>query len=140
MLNTILVSIITALITALATATITYIGYWRQVAADLKKEYGSRLNERKWKAYMDFILMQSRLTSVLAPEGAEIKAALLLVASDEVVRAYNGYVTLSFQVDKREERAKTVGEMIAEMRKDLGYASKVNSQELWTMLNSIAEP
>ena len=113
--------------------------YWRQAKADLDKLYKSRFNEQKWKAYLDFIEMQSRMTNVMKPESAEVKAALLLVASDEVIRAYNEYVSLSFQEDKLEERHKKVAQMIAAMRKDLGYSSKISSRDLWTMFESICE-
>jgi hypothetical protein len=139
MSDTILASIITAFITALATATFTYLGYWRQVEVDLKKEFASRFNEQKWKAYQDFMIMQSRMANAMKPESAEVKIALLLVASDEVIKAYNQYVSLSFQEENREKRHKSVAKMIAEMRKDLGYDSKVNPDDLWTMFESICE-
>jgi hypothetical protein len=81
---------------ALLTSVVASWAYWRQAKADLDKLYKSRFNEQKWKAYLDFIEMRSRVTSVMKPESAEVKAALLLVASDEVIRAYNEYVSLSF--------------------------------------------
>lgn len=113
--------------------------YWRQAKADLDKLYESRFNEQKWKAYLDFIRMQSRVTNVMEPESAELKAALLLVASDEVVRAYNEYVSLSFQENGLEERHEKVAQMIAAMRKDLGYSSRISSKDLWAMFESIYE-
>jgi hypothetical protein len=135
MLDTILVSIITAL----ATAAFAYLGFWRKAAAELRKELDSRFNEQKWKAYQDFMIMQSQFGNVMKPESAQTKIALLLTASDEVIRAYNDYVSLSFQKEKVEERHRKVGEMITEMRKDLGYDTKISNDELWKMFDSIAE-
>jgi hypothetical protein len=139
MFDTILVSIVTAFITALVTATFAYMGYWRKAAADLKKELANRFNEQKWKAYQDFVIMQSHVGTVMGPKSAETKIALLLVASDEVIKAYNDYVSLSFKEEKAEERQQKVGKMIAEMRKDLGYDSKISHDELWKMFDSIVE-
>lgn len=79
------------------------------------------------------------MANVMKPEGAEVKAALLLVASDAVIGAYNEYVSLSFQKDKLEERHEKAAQMIAAMRRDLGYDSKVSLTDLWTMFDSIFE-
>jgi hypothetical protein len=133
------VSGIFSFLVALFTSLLASWVYWRQAKADLDKLYKSRFNEQKWKAYLDFIKMQSRAPNVMKPESAEIKAALLLVASDEVIRTYNEYVSLSFQEDKFEERHEKVAQMIAAMRKDLGYSSKISSRDLWTMFESIHE-
>ena len=134
-----IVSGIFSFLVALLTSVLASWAYWRQAKADLDKLYKSRFNEQKWKAYLDFIEMESRMTNVMKPESAEVKAALLLVASYEVIRAYNEYVSLSFQEDKLEERHKKVAQMIAAMRKDLGYSSKIGSKDLWAMFESIYE-
>ena len=133
------VSGIFSFLVALLTSVLASWVYWRQAKADLDKLYKSRFNEQKWKAYLDFIEMQSRVANVMKPESAEIKAALLLVASDEVIKAYNEYISLSFREDKLEERHEKVAQMIAAMRKDLGYSSKVSSKDLWAMFESIYE-
>ncbi len=75
----------------------------------------------------------------MEPESAEIKASLLLTASDAVIEAYNEYVSLAFQKDKLEERHEKVARMIAAMRQDLGYSSNVSHRHLWTMFESIYE-
>ena len=139
MLDTILISIITAFITAAVTATFAYFGYGRQASAELKKELAGRFNEQKWKAYLEFILMQSRTSNVLKSDSAEIRIALLLTASDDVIRAFNDYVSLSFQKDKIEERHRKIGAMVDAMRKDLGYNSKLSHDELWQIFNTISE-
>jgi hypothetical protein len=133
------ISGIFSFLVALLTSVLTSWVYWRQAKADLDKLYKSRFNEQKWKAYLDFVEMQSRATNVMKPESAEVKASLLLVASDEVIGAYNKYVSLSFQEDKLEERHEKVAQMIAAMRKDLGYGSEISSRDLWTMFESIYE-
>ncbi len=132
-------TIIISIISSLATATLTYLGYWRQVQADLKKEYASRFNEQKWKAYKDFMVMQSRMVNSMKPESAEIKVALLLVASDDVIKAYNESL-LMFGSKDPEKRRMSGARLIAEMRKDLGYNSQIDPTELWKMFNSIQEP
>jgi len=135
MLEDILVSFIAALVTA----ALTYLVYWRKVEADLRKEYKARFNEQKWKAYLDFIVMQSRLESQMSHQSTEIRAALVLVASDEVIKAYNDYVSVPLRERSGETFHKRVGVMIGEMRRDLGYDSKVSPEDLWTMYGSIHE-
>ena len=139
MSDTILASIITAFFTTVATAVFTYVGYWRQVEAELKKELASQFNEQKWEAYKNFMIMQSRMVNSMKPESAEIKIALLLVASDEVIKAYNESVSLACREEDREKRKISGAKMIAEMRKDLGYNSQVSLDDLWTMFASIYE-
>jgi hypothetical protein len=46
---------------------------------------------------------------------------------------------LSFQENKLEERHEKVAQMIAAMRKDLGYGSEISSKDLWAMFESICE-
>ena len=75
----------------------------------------------------------------MKPEGAEIRIALLLTASDEVIRAFNDYVDLSYQDDRKDERHERIGAMIAAMRKDLGYDTKLSYEELWTTFSMISE-
>ncbi|RJP46308.1 MAG: hypothetical protein C4583_19220 [Anaerolineaceae bacterium] len=139
MLETILVSIIIAFLTTLVTATFAYFGYWRQAAAELKKDLANRFNEQKWKAYQEFMIMQSRSTNIMRPESAEIRIALLLTASDDVIEAFNEYISLSFQKDKVEERHHKIGAMIAAMRRDLGCDTKLTHEDLWKIFNSISE-
>ena len=139
MLDTIIASIVTALITSVGAAALAYFGYWRQAAAELKKELNNRYNEQKWKAYQDFMKLQSRAANTMKPEGAEIRIALLLTASDEVIRAFNDYVDLSYQDDRKDERHERIGAMIAAMRKDLGYDTKLSYEELWTTFSMISE-
>jgi hypothetical protein len=134
-----IVSGILSTFVALLTSTLAFWGYWRSAKAELEKIYNSRFNERKWEAYQDFVMMQSRQSNVMTPESAEIRGSLLLVASDEVIKAYIDYVSLSFQEEYRETRREKVAAMITEMRKDLGYDSKSSPEVLWTMFESIHE-
>lgn len=137
-IETIISGVFSFLVASLASVFASWV-YWRQAKADLDKLYKSRFNEQKWQAYLHFLEMQSRMANVMKPEGAEVKAALLLVASDAVIGAYNEYVSLSFQKDKLEERHEKAAQMIVAMRRDLGYDSKVSLTDLWTMFDSIFE-
>ena len=132
-------ALLEGVIVAIAIGIIGYFGIWPKIKAELKKEYKSRINEQRWKAYQDFMIMQSQFGNVMKPESAKTKIALLLTASDEVIQAYNDYVSLTFQKENVEDRHRKIGEMIAEMRKDLGYDSKISPNELWKMFDSIAE-
>jgi hypothetical protein len=141
MLETILVSIVTAIITALATAALTYIGYWRKVEAELRKEYRSRLNERKWGLYAEF----AQGVRQLLFKGSDYRCALeefkrgqtkicdklWIVASDEVIKAYQ-------RIGTQTSFAGTFSammEVLNEMREDLGYDStKVNANDLMSVV------
>jgi hypothetical protein len=52
---TVLDQIIVSVITALITALLAYFGFWRQAKVELRKEYESRFNEKKWEAYLSYI-------------------------------------------------------------------------------------
>jgi len=95
-------SILVSLVTALATGIITSFLYWRKAKAELQKEYQSRFNKQKWEVYSKFVRMMGRISSAIntdkkpdyaeiGPEYREAISRLLLVASDEVVQAFNAY-------------------------------------------------
>lgn len=146
-------SILVAFCTALATAAVTFWGSWRQVKADLQKEYEGRFNEQKWNVYSKFMKFEGQkslaastanweLFRKLDSEHADLISGLLLVASDEVIRAYNDYWRFERRISsapiKVGERPQWLDEenrkrmvIVNAMRKDLGYKSKLDSEELW---------
>ena len=72
-------------------------GSWvhiRRIKAELKKEYASRLNERKWEVYTKYAMWTSDRISHLNEKDAykefsRISADLALVASDKVLKAHD---------------------------------------------------
>jgi hypothetical protein len=131
--------ILISVITTLFTAALTYVGYWRHVEAELKKEYASRFNNEKWIAYKNFMIMRSRMVNSMKAESAEVKVTLLLVASDEVINAYNDSVSAMMAGDD-EKKSVSDARLLAAMRKDLGYDTRINPDELLKMFLSIQEP
>ena len=133
-MNELLFTILVSFLTALLTATFTFIGYWRKAKAELQREYKSRFNEKKWEVYQDFALYLARVAQdnyVIDPDDL-LKASneLILVGSDEVIDAFNNFVSNSRAEGQNEIISRKMTAVLNEMRKDLGYKSKSDLEHL----------
>ena len=128
-----------AFLTALITAAFTFLGYWRKAKAELQKEYESRFNEKKWEVYQDFVLYLANIAqddySIDSVDLIKAINELILVGSDEVINAFNDFVSNSKMESKNKIKSKKMIAVINEMRKDLGYKSKAHLEELAVFLS-----
>ena len=127
--------------TAVATGFVTSWVYWRQARADLDKEYQSRFNTKKWEVYTEFTKL---LHSFLMSNSADLAGAtqqqdeivlasqLVLIGSDEVVRAFRDWRESSMAYGKSHAVAKEkLFNLVAKMRNDLGIKySKLALEDL----------
>ena len=146
----ILFTAIASIILAFATAFFSSRFYSQQARADLKKEFESRFNERKWTTYTGFadtvrdVLEASKKGNVqkklpdFAKKLMSFTSSLWLVGSDEVVKAYIDWQMYYRQFDDAEsareqpfEGLLNLTNILIEMRKDLGYEnSNIGSVDL----------
>jgi len=136
-----LASIIVAILTAFVTGFITFWGFWRQAKADLDKEYQSRFNTKKWEVYTEFTkLLHGFLTNNSADlagttqqqDEIVLASQLVLIGSDEVVRAFRDWRESSMAYGKSHAVAKEkLFNLVAKMRNDLGIKySKLALEDL----------
>jgi hypothetical protein len=114
--------------------------YANQTKADLKKEFESRFNEKKWSAYTGFAkLMGKVLKNVrakklndttqaqVASEMQDFISELWLVGSDDVIDAVIAWQQFAREHANKEAPSSEVifkmAAILIEMRKDLGYTS-----------------
>jgi hypothetical protein len=147
-----LFSILVAIITAYASSTF----YVRNVKADLRKEYESRFNERKWETYTEFAGMVSRVledtknkktveTKRYTAELFRFTGSLWIVGSDKVIEAFIDWKQHTSKVSAGEIEDKNfasllkLAQIIIEMRRDLGYTSdRATAKDLLaTFINDI---
>jgi hypothetical protein len=133
--------LLASIVVAGVTAGFTFFGFWRQAKADLDKEYQSRFNTKKWEVYTEFTkLLQGILNEKsvdladVTQQPAEIALAsqLVLIGSDEVVRAFRDWRETSIAYGKSHTVAKEkLFNLVAKMRNDLGIKySKLGIEEL----------
>lgn len=146
----VLVSVITAIVTSLL--------YWRRVEADLKKEYESRFNQKKWDVYTSYVQWYGSAYANAGSDDAEtdeefanIISLLLLVGSDDVITAHNRYIN-DFRIWKKKNDINRVGskkdelnqiqlkqmDVLSAMRADLGFSTRISKNELFLTLISPA--
>lgn len=136
-----LANIVIAIVTAFATGCLTSWGFWRKAKAELEQEYLKRFNDKKWEVYTEFTkLLHSLLTGKsteltgLEQQLAEIALAsqLVLIGSDEVVRAFHDWRETSIAYGKSHSASKEkIFYLVAKMRKDLGIKySKLTVEDL----------
>ena len=124
-------SLVISLATALATAFIAYFFYWRQIKADLQKEYESRFNTKKWETYLGMNeIIQGIYDREQTVEGdsdnLEDKISLLrtqifLIGSREVIAAFSVWNAQRKRYEASHDNTyEKLHVLIMEMRKDLG--------------------
>ena len=127
--------------TAVVTAGLTFLGFWRKAKAELEQEYLKRFNDKKWEVYTEFTkLLHSFLTNNSADlAGATrqqdeivLASQLVLIGSDEVVRAFRDWRESSMAYGKSHAVAKEkLFNLVAKMRNDLGIKySKLALEDL----------
>jgi hypothetical protein len=140
---TTLEQILISIFTALATATFAYFGFWRQAQAELRKEYETRFNEKKWGTYFSFTSLvsklhqrnllsysydtdakekQARLDTVIKVEFEKIEPEIWLIGSPKVIQGFIKWKMVSMDdifLDD-EVRIKCLFDLIIAMRSDLG--------------------
>ncbi|MFW6116562.1 MAG: hypothetical protein ACOC6F_02440 [bacterium] len=144
-MDTILTAVVTTLITATITGIATYVLYWPKVKTDLKRQYASRFNEKKWDVYSDVAAALSQLltrpaddtTEPQIPRFTQLAGDLWLVGSDELFIAYNELLrevrALRDDEQRLVETVKKVPPIIIEMRKDLGNeTTEITTRDLLT--------
>lgn len=142
-----LLELLAAALVALATAYFSSRFYAHRAKADLRKEFQSRFNERKWDTYTQFAdivrqviesgkkdRVQRDLPKVIARLYG-FTSSLWLVGSDEVVEAFLEWQRYSRSIEdgkpKGIEPLSKLTDILIEMRKDLGYdSSKLQSIDL----------
>lgn len=149
------ITIVTSAVTALIVGFFGFVFYvWRTKIA-LQDEYERRFNNKKWEEYTKFAYIIPKMMKTLGDttlaagekirrmtvhlsELAAFSTSFWLVASDGVVRKY-----LAWQATTRYSEAYflSLGNIVIEMRKDLGYEStQVGSAELIVMpMNAAVE-
>lgn len=147
-IETLVLPAIVSILLAIPTSYISFLFYKRQIKEDLRKEYLSRFNERKWETYTEFSkLVVSILTT--AKQNQEIKpeeytsrlfgftGSLWIVGSDRVVQAWADWLKITRSANEtgaKPDPYKVIGGMIKiikEMRIDLGYTDdKVDETDL----------
>ena len=124
-------SLLISLATALATAFIAYFFYWRQIKADLQKEYESRFNTKKWETYlgMNDIIQgiyyreqtDEAVSVTLEDKIRLLRTQILLIGSKHVIDAYGSWQAQRARYeDYHENTFEKLHALIMEMRKDLG--------------------
>lgn len=136
-----LVEVVIAIITAIATSVFASWEFWRRKKAELEQEYLKKFNEKKWEVYTDFTkLLQDLLADKLEMEQqpAEILLAsqLVLIGSDDVVRAFRVWKETSMVYGKSQvETKEKLFMLVATMRNDLGIKySKLEVEDLLAAL------
>jgi hypothetical protein len=130
-----------SIITAIVTSLISYSLYKPKLKAELHKEFESRLNERKWNVYTEFaesareLLFKGtnyqRAAEEFSHSQTKICGKLWIVASDEVIKAYQQIQSQTAFGDQFD----AIMETLTEMRKDLGYDStKTNAKDLMSIV------
>ena len=133
--------LLTSIVVAGVTASFTFLGFCRQAKADLDKEYRSRFNTKKWEVYTEFTkLLYSLLTDKSVnltewedqPSEISIASQLVLIGSDEVVRAFRDWRETSIVYGKSNKETKEkLFILVAKMRNDLGIKySKLEIDDL----------
>jgi hypothetical protein len=139
LLNQILLSIIASIVTGI----LAYIGFLRKSKIELKKEFETRFNNRKWDTYLRLSKMLflshtvemkrflvsdglidediSNIESELHDERTKIQYEIMLVGSKKVVEAYVNYFdcAITSQFTKEEYYEKII-DLINLLREDLG--------------------
>ena len=147
-MDNLLINILTAAVTSIFTAAFAYWGFWRQAKAELEKEYQKRFNEKKWNTYTEFtISLRKMLEKAQARESESLSFSideslmnlateLLLVGSDDVVKAFRNWRTLSTINGPTDvSTLNTLFSLINEMRKDPGI--KTSDLFIEDMLGSL---
>lgn len=136
-----------AILIALATAFFSSRFYAFQAKADLQKEFGVKFNEQRWQAYQEFTGIFTEIlegirkknlqnkTDKLSSRMNDLSINLLLVGSDDVIKAFAHWKRYSHNVEMGSETDKTkvlpiMMQILIEMRKDLGYETILSPQEL----------
>jgi hypothetical protein len=143
---------------SILTAFITSLLYVRQAKADLKKEYESRFNEKKWEVYSGiielfmlqfeyFLHKDDYYDGKLDSDGAvqfkqlidkysvlrkKVEGGILLVGSKEVVESFLCWELVTMNNSPRTAKAtESLIKLINNIRKDLGNEySKLNHDDL----------
>lgn len=134
-------SILITILTAFATGIITSWVYWRNKKAELEQEYLKRFNEEKWEVYTEFtkLLYNLLLDETVdfpgwgqLPAEVVIASQLILIGSDDVVRAFRDWRETSMVYGKSQvETKQKLFLLIAIMRNDLGVKySKLEVEDL----------
>lgn len=126
-----IISLVISVIAALGTAFITSIVYWRQAKIDLRKEYESRFNTKRWETYLGmneiiqgiYYREQSIEDGSISLENkiSLLRTQILLIASKNVVDAFGAwqYQRAHFK-DYHSNTFEKLHALVIEMRKDLG--------------------
>jgi hypothetical protein len=140
--NALLVEVIVAIVTALATGVFTSWGFWRMKKAELEKEYLKKFNEKKWEVYTEFTeslqnFLADKETDFSDPvrslsEETALASQLVLIGSDEVVKAFRAWRETSMVYGRSQKEAKDkLFMLVATMRNDLGIKySKLEVDDL----------
>lgn len=140
-INELFVSIVVPIVTAFATAVLAYFGFWRKAKAELEQEYLKIFNNKKWEVYTEFTKLlhnfsTGQLDDLPGQEqlSAEITIAsqLVLIGSDEVVRAFRDWRKTSMIYGKSQKETKErLFTLVVKMRNDLGIKySKLEIEDL----------
>jgi hypothetical protein len=129
-------------LTAVITAGLTFLGFWRKAKADLEQEYLKRFNDKKWDVYTEFTkslqeFLADKETDFSDPvhrssEETALASQLVLIGSDEVVKAFRAWRETSMVYGRSQKEAKDkLFMLVATMRNDLGIKySKLEVDDL----------
>ena len=135
------INIAGTLLVAAATSGLTFLGFWRKAKADLEQEYLKKFNSKKWEVYTEFTkLLQTFLADnsndlsgwEQIPAEVPLASQLVLIGSDEVVRAFRDWRETSMVYGKAQKETKEkLFMLVAKMRNDLGIKySKLEIEDL----------
>jgi hypothetical protein len=122
--------IIESIIVGVVGAVVGLFVLWPKIKVELQKEYKSRINEQKWKAYSGFASYMGRLRDVPydPSQFPKVISDLLLVANDRVIKVYGDYIRLKRDLkgkelsqDEIEKIDHSFMAILVEMRKDLDH-------------------
>ena len=140
-----LASIVVLILTAFATSVSTSWVFWRQEKAKLEQEYLKRFNDKKWVVYTDFTkLLHSLFTDESSdlpgreqrPAEISIASQLVLIGSDEVVKAFRDWREASMVYGKSQKETKEkLFTLVVKMRNDLG--AKYSNLEIEDLLGAL---
>lgn len=148
---TILASIISAALTSLF--------YWRKIAADLKREFEIRYNQKKWDLYYQYIDVLWKMGAF--SEDAErfekyfndfldVNTKIIMIGSDDLVTVSNDFLNSFYDLltetakdNPSPDVVKKLSYAVAEkhkkvlitIRSDLGFKTKIAEDELRDLLD-----
>ena len=133
-INTITTPALISIVTALGTSILTHREIKRRAEVELRNQFASRYNEKRWEAYTKFTSLAreqieafrrqeaNRMYTEVEESIKRLASDLFLIGSDDVVkifRAWRNYSSVNGPTDPTSIQSLT--ELLIAMRSDLGY-------------------